>query len=261
MRSARLWTVRVVGPILLFLLALPQTSARAQLIPGWDVSVSGFVGAAFPVNADADVTNLPVTFVNSAGVATTGTMTGTVRDVNLKTSVAFGGKLGAWTTVFRNATGVDFGAELDVTHFTPDADGQSVSASGQITSGGVPVGNVISVAFPTVEISATVVGLNLLVRKPLYVTDSYPNGGLQLYFGGGVGAEMADLQISGAGSAGDTTFAYQALAGTKLFFTKNIAVFAEYKFTSASHSWDVGGTKVDADLRVNHVIGGLAFHF
>jgi opacity protein-like surface antigen len=72
---------------------------------------------------------------------------------------------------------------------------------------------------------------------------------------------MTDLKISGTGSTGDTRFAYQALAGAKLFFTKHIAVFAEYKFTSASHSWDVQGTKVDADQQVNHVVGGLAFHF
>lgn len=49
----------------------------------------------------------------------------------------------------------------------------------------MPVANVTAVTIPQVDISATVVGLNLLVRKPLYVTDSYPNGGLQLSFGAG----------------------------------------------------------------------------
>jgi hypothetical protein len=53
---------------------------------------------------------------------------------------------------------------------------------------------------PSFDISSTIVAANLLLRAPIYQSPSFPNGRVQWYLGGGVGAEMADLDVSGVGS-------------------------------------------------------------
>ncbi len=254
------WTLPALGVVLFALLSFSPTPIHAQSVPGWDFSLSGFVGAAIPFNPDADATNLPTGILTGAGLFV-GTGTGTFHDVDLKTSFAFGGKLSAWTTGFRSATGLDFGAEIDVTHFNPEADGQIVNASGQFTSGGVTVSGTIPFMLPSFEITSTIVAANLLTRLPLYQNQTFPNGRLQWYLGLGLGADMAKLDISGSGSEDDTALAFQALAGGKVFLTPHIALFGEYKFTHASHTWNFSDTKIEADLDVNHALFGVAVHF
>ena len=279
MRSKGRWALPVIGPALVILLSFHPTPIHAQIVPDWDFSVSVFGGGAFPFDTDVGGTNVPTVLIRGGINVDPGRATGTFPDMHLNSSFAFGGKVGAWTLAFRAATGLDFGAEIDVTHFTPDWDGgQWVTLNGQFITdrpqggpGGSLVPNLgqrltlsgsIPLVLPTsFDIDATIVAVNLLTRVPLYQSPSFPNGRLQGYVGVGAGVETAALEISGVGSAQDTGFAFQALAGGKVFLTRHVALFAEYKFTHSSHSWNVQSTKIEADLNVNHVVGGLAFHF
>ena len=277
MRSKARWALPVIGPALVILLSFHPTPIHAQIVPDWDFSVSVFGGGAFPFDTDVGGTNVPTVLIRGGINVDPGRATGTFPDMQLNSSFGFGGKVGAWTLAFRAATGLDFGAEIDVTHFTPDWDAQLVTMKGQWISDrpqGGPAGSLvprpgqrltlsgsIPLVLPSFDIDATIVAVNVLTRVPLYQSPSFPNGRLQGYVGVGAGVETAALEISGVGSAQDTGFAFQALAGGKVFLTRHVALFAEYKFTHSSHSWNVQSTKIEADLNVNHVVGGLAFHF
>ena len=64
----------------------------------------------------------------------------------------------------------------------------------------------------------------------------------------------------------DTTVGVQALAGIKVFITKHLAAFTEYKFSH--HKAEVrftdeflGRTNVTTTLNTHYLYGGLAFHF
>lgn len=55
-----------------------------------------------------------------------------------------------------------------------------------------------------------------------------------------------------------------ALAGTKFFVNRHVAVFAEYKFNYAQFDFSQaqGQTAgLTGDYMASHVIGGLAWHF
>jgi hypothetical protein len=101
-----------------FVLAIPRL-ASAQ-VPTWDYSVSAFAGAPIPFDTDIRFTD-PTILTDL-----------TFHDAELKTSVSFGGKISGWWTGARPGTGLDFGAELDVTQFFPDVKARTLSVTGTI---------------------------------------------------------------------------------------------------------------------------------
>ncbi len=127
----------VVGLIFSTVVLLAPTHGQAQTVPRWDFSVAGFVGAGIPLSTDVDFTNDSLV---PAVIQRPGTVKLTLFDIDPKTSLSYGGKLTAWTTVFRAATGMDFGAEIDVTHFTPDLETQTLSGQASVNAPGVLVG-------------------------------------------------------------------------------------------------------------------------
>ena len=240
MRIVRIALVPLV--ILGILSALPPL-ASAQVLPGWDFSVSGFGGAAIPLNSD----------IKLSGFGASATM----QDMKFDTSPSFGGKLTAWTTLLRQATGFDFGAEVDVTHSDPDVSPQTFTLSGSIAG--------VSFATPVrllqkVDVGSTIVGVNLLARYPFGVSATFPNGRWHPYLGLGGGADIANVEVLGVKNT-DTAAAFQALAGVKFLLTKNIGLFVEYKFTDADHSFNLAGVNAKTTLDINHLVGGVAFHF
>lgn len=253
-------SVLLASVALFVLLPFLATDAKAQIAQGWDFSVSAFGGAAIPYSPNVEVHNLPLTLLPSGA---TGTGDGTLKDVNLQTSVSFGGKITAWSTAFRPATGMDFGAEIDVTNYRPDMESQTVTGQGTFTSAatGTLTGSIPIIMPNTIDVNSTIVAGNLLARVPIYRSDEFPNGRLQWYLGAGLGAEISNLKLAGSDSDSDTALAIQALAGGKVFLNKIFALFVEYKFTHSEHSWDLAGTKIQGDFNVNHVVGGLAVHF
>jgi len=241
MRNVRIALAPLV--VLGFLCALPPL-ASAQVLPGWDLSVSGFGGGAIPIESD----------VNFSGSGASGT----AHNVTFDNSASAGGKLTAWRTALRQATGgFDFGAEVDVTHSEPDISPQYLS--GTVSLSGTPYGAGTRL-LQRVEISSNLVALNLLARYPLGVSARFPNGWLQPYVGVGGGADIAHTSVAGLNDD-DTAAVVQALVGEKLLLTRNIGIFFEYKFTHASHSFTLGGVTCKTDLNVNHIVGGVAFHF
>ena len=254
----------LAGSVAFAFLLSYATDGAAQVARGWDFSVSAFGGAAIPYGPSPDGTNVPVTYNGFPGRAT-----GTAEDVELKTTFSFGGKLTAWATHFRPATGLDFGLEIDGTHFSPDSPAQVTSSHGSFTFDAVPpppgytqtLTGQLDLLLPNAHIKSNIVALNVLVRYPFGVSERFPNGWFQYYLGGGVGASLTKLDVSTLGDDKDASIAWQALAGAKLMFHRNVGVFFEYKFTHAEHSFDIAGSTIKGDLNVNHVLGGLAVHF
>jgi len=87
------------------------------------------------------------------------------------------------------------------------------------------------------DIEITAVTINALYRFRLAADREYPRGRFQPYVGIGVGAFIAHLatttspfDINKDISDTDVRAGFQALAGARWFVTRNIALFAEYKF-------------------------------
>lgn len=213
--------------------------------PLWDFSISGFGGLAIPFDPHFDVTD-PATSTDF-----------TAKDLGLDNSLSFGGKIGAWNTATRRTIGLDFGAEIDVTRFTPDFDPQRVNASGTLAGAAIT-----TFQLPTkLDVNATIVAVNLLVREVRGLAPDLPHGRWQAYIGIGGGFEIVHADLLGGGDDTDTSPALQVLAGLKIFFNRYVAIFAEYKFSHADHTFQVGTRKNQFSLSANHVAGGLAIHF
>lgn len=156
----------------------------------------------------------------------------TAQDVELENSPSFGGKIGLWVTAPRKTLGIDIGAEVDVTHFNPG---------------------------PT--LNATYFGVNLMARLPMGVGPELPNGRWFPYVGLGGGAQRLSVEVFGY-KEGNTVPAFQGLGGVKVFVLKHVALFAEGKFTHASHRQVFHGfSPVDFTVNAVHGVGGLSLHF
>jgi len=120
----------------------------------------------------------------------------------------------------------------------------------------------------------------LMLRYPLYKSDTYPLGRLQPYFGIGPAAFVyrAKLDLSTVGSAGkfndtSTEVGLYAQLGIKYFLDfpalsgKSWGIFIEERFTRfdpSAFKGDVNGVPLEIELdELNtwHTAAGLAFHF
>ncbi|NGZ08949.1 MAG: hypothetical protein CV088_06110 [Nitrospira sp. LK70] len=89
---------------------------------------------------------------------------------------------------------------------------------------------------------------------------------LQPYGGVGLGVFFAHLSNNGNGASDNAVPGFNALAGLRYFVTERIALFGEYKYNFAPFDYTAdgshgGGAGVKADYTINHVVGGLSFHF
>ena len=87
---------------------------------------------------------------------------------------------------------------------------------------------------------------------------------LQFYAGVGPGIFFAETSNQFGQSTDNGRVGLNALAGTKYFITRNMAVFAEYKFNYAHFDFNqVQGQTAGlrGDYTASHVIGGLSLHF
>ncbi len=150
---------------------------------------------------------------------------------NLKTSPAFGGKLG-----YFHAHGM-LGMELDVSHSTPH------------------IKNLDDV--PGIHLSVTNIGANVVLR--------YPGMTWQPYIGGGPAVLVARLGRSTT-TESDTQVSVGAnvLVGIRAFVTPKVALFTEYKYTDSTFRFGgafgpVGG--FDGTYRAHQLFMGLSYHF
>lgn len=180
----------------------------------------------------------------------------TAKDSKLDNSASIGGKAGLWFTAPRKSLGLDLGLELDVTNFGPDQKAGQVLAT---TSG-------FNIVTSSVNLNATLIGINFLARLPVGVTADFPNGRWYPYLGIGGGVERLTFRTANSTNEGrDSSPAFQGLGGIKVFLFKHVAVFAEAKYTHASHTLDFQGVGVTATDKLTvdtvHGVGGLSFHF
>lgn len=150
---------------------------------------------------------------------------------NLKTSPAFGGKVGVFP-----GHGM-LGFELDVTHSNPHVKNLDDA--------------------PGIHLSVTTVGANLLLR--------YPGLTWQPYIGGGPALLVARLGRSSE-TESDTQYSLggNVLVGVRAFVTPKVAVFTEYKYTDSTLRFGgalgpLGG--FEGTYRAHQAFMGLSYHF
>ncbi len=150
---------------------------------------------------------------------------------NLKTSPAFGGKLG-----FFPQHG-PLGFELDVTHSNPHIKNLDDD--------------------PGIHLSVTNIGANVLLR--------YPGVTWQPYIGGGPALLVAHLGRSSATESNtQQSFGGNVLVGIRAFVTPKMALFTEYKYTDSTLRFGsafgpVGG--FDGTYRAHQLFMGVSYHF
>ncbi|UVT20919.1 MAG: hypothetical protein H8K03_03100 [Nitrospira sp.] len=173
--------------------------------------------------------------------------------MELDNSPSLGAKLGMWSTAPRKTLGIDVGAEIDVTYFSPYA------SSGQVVSSNLGLAQLVT----TLDFQAIYFGVNVLARYPMGVTSELPNGRWFPFIGVGGGGLRLTFQVPGITNEGrGTAPAFQGVGGMKVFLTKHFAAFAEGKFIHASNSIEVqGGPPIDLTLNSVHSVAGLSFHF
>jgi opacity protein-like surface antigen len=246
--------------VVLTLAALAPRPAAAELY------ILGYVGAAFTEDTDLrtemELDGAP--FVN-----------GRAHDLSFDSSVVFGAKAGYFLD--RSLLGGNIGAELDVYHFRPDLERQQVRFTGLLAG----VNGDADATLQSADIEVTAVTLNLLYRFQLLTDPQYPRGRLQPYVGVGGGAFIARLATTTSPfdvnqdiDDTDVKPGFQALAGIRWFLTRNVALFAEYKFLQTeafAFMFREAGTisglpftetaRDRADLTSHLVYGGLGFHW
>jgi len=166
------------------------------------------------------------------GIQGTGNfVTQTGPDLDLKNAVLYGGKLG-----FFPGNGA-MGLELDVFNSQPN------------------IKNVGSI--PGIPLGVTNVGINLLLR--------YPGPTFQPYIGFGGAALIARIsETVDVKSDTDVGFGVNLLGGLRTFITPYVAVFAEYKYTRGTLSFNeafgsAGG--FSGNYHAQAMVFGLSYHF
>ena len=162
----------------------------------------------------------------------TGTLAGLdAPNFNLKTSPAYGGKVGVFPS-----HGV-FGFELDPSHSAPH------------------IKNLDDV--PGIHLTVANIGAHVLVR--------YPGVTWQPYIGGGPALLAAHLGRSST-TESDTQFSLGGnfLVGIRAFVAPKIAVFTEYNYTDSTLRFGgafgpVGG--FDSTYRAHQLFMGISYHF
>jgi opacity protein-like surface antigen len=90
---------------------------------------------------------------------------------------------------------------------------------------------------------------------------------MQVYGGVGLGLFFAETSNQFGRASDNGRAGLNALAGMKYFFNEHIALFAEYKFNYVDLKFDQnqinGGPTagLNGTYLINHVVGGLAYHF
>ena len=152
-------------------------------------------------------------------------------DFPLKTSYAYGGKIGIYPGHHI------LGAELDVLYSNPH------------------IKNLDEI--PGIHLGVTNIGLHLLLR--------YPGPTFQPYFGMGPAILVSRLGSSATTRAdSDVTVGVNFLAGVRAFITPTVAVFTEYKYTLATLRFTdafAENSGFHGNYRVNQLVVGVSYHF
>jgi hypothetical protein len=246
---------------------LPDVPTMSSGTP--ELYVSLLAGYALPSREDATFTD--------------GTQPTVVTRVNYDQKYSLGGNMGIWFPTRNKLAGFDLGVELTAFLWHPDVS-CCVQNFNPIT---------------TTNMQGLYIGPNFLVRYPLEISDSYPNGRWHPYVGIGVGMHQMSMRPGGFfGSSGfcincpgggglnttpitdqrDTTVGFLGMAGIKAHLFKYVAAFAEAKYIHAHHNgmltdrfgqstlFSTSGNSLvmnqySSDINTIVVHGGLSIHF
>ncbi len=225
--------------------------------------LSFMAGVSLPFSEDA-------TFVD-------GTTPREMRDIDYQMKQSIGGNAGIWFPTRDKLLGFDIGGEIEGYIWYPDV------ACCLENFNGVPANNSQGFEGTTTEIQGVYVGANFMIRRPMGISEAYPNGRWHPYIGVGGGAHQLAMRPGGSRGFGgnapftdqrDTAPAFQAKGGFKVFLFKYLAAFAEAKYTHAFHDGlttdRFGASTTDTALFLNvyestirtiHVHAGLSLHF
>jgi hypothetical protein len=195
----------------------PPTMSSGTLEP----YISVMAGIAVPRSHDATFTD--------------GTSPTIVENIDYQTKHSVGGNAGIWFPTRNKLLGFDLGVEItgfiwyaDVACCVNNYNFDPVAGTGTTTEG-----------------QGIYVGSNFLVRYPIAISESYPNGRWFPYVGIGVGAHQMAQRPGGRLGTGffqaitearDTTVAFMGVGGIKAHLFKYVALFAEAKYIHAHHS-------------------------
>lgn len=177
-----------------------------------------------------------------ADVRGTGSFSGvTSSNLDLNNQAAFGVKFGR----FANDTLRWLGLEFDFSHSDANIAEQGLTTSAPIL--GITQQNGRT---PGVGLSVSHMTMNIIAR--------YPGSQVQPYVGVGGGLGLSLLRTAPQ-DATDLYPVFNVLIGVRMFMTKRVAFFTEYK-----HAWamvEFSDNRFEGDLRTNWFMGGLAYHF
>ncbi len=195
--------------------------------------MSFFAGIGIPRSTDATFTD--------------GTTPTVLENVDYKTKFSLGGNLGVWFPTRNKLWGFDLGMELTGYLWYPDVHCCQENYNGQTDSSGNFQGT-------STEIQGLYIGPNFLIRYPMAISESYPNGRWFPYVGIGVGMHQMAMRPGGARGISafcctpggnletnpipdqrDTTVGWQAVGGVKAHLFKYMAFFVEAKYLQAHH--------------------------
>jgi opacity protein-like surface antigen len=92
--------------------------------------------------------------------------------------------------------------------------------------------------------------------------DFCPDATFHPYIGGGVGWADVELDLSEAGSASYTGFAWQAAVGVGFDVTDNMRLNLEYRwFDVPDAEFNIGGTDMGIDYELQEIIVGMRINF
>jgi opacity protein-like surface antigen len=206
-------------------------------------------GVALPRSADA-------TFQDGS---TPAGVSNPLKDIDYSNSHSWGGSAGIWLPTRDKLAGFDLGMEITGYVWYPDVDLRSYFNNDPT---GLYQRDGLANRGTTTEVGGIYVGPNFLVRYPMAISESYPNGRWFPYVGVGVGAHQMAMRPGGARGQTlfrsvtdqrDTTIGFQGVGGIKAHLFKYVAAFAEAKYLYAHHnglSTDRFGNSAGGDIAV-----------
>ncbi len=195
----------------------PPTMSSGTIEP----YLSFMAGIAIPLSQDATFRNGDVD-----------------KNVDYQNKQSIGGNAGLWFPTRNKLAGFDLGGEIEGYIWYPDVACCRENFNGVTLPDGSFQGT-------TTEMQGIYVGFNLMIRRPMAISEAYPNGRWYPYVGVGGGAHQMAFKPGGTLGASfaapisdqrDTTVAFQAKGGFKVFLFKYLAAFAEAKYLHAQHS-------------------------
>lgn len=236
-------------------LARKEMTMRRSQAGFFSACLTFLIATALPSHAEMYVggalgLSLPNSFSNVSGLGTDSGLKGT--DLDLATSPLYGAKVGYFFP------GLNWlGVEGEFFYSNPHMKQQQTTSTGTFNTPIGPVTTSSTRVIPGAHVRMMTGAINVIAR--------YPGKRFQPYVGVGFTMNWArfsspDPRFGRAQSASDTSPGFNALAGSRFFLTKRVALFGEYKYTKSS--FDFGNNVLfQADYSAHNLLAGVSLHF